>query len=181
MVRAFIDEWRLKMDYKVLLHPYRFLIVAALGEKGSSVKELMERLPDIPQAAMYRCIQILEKASLIKKISERKAKGAVEATYGLAFSMEKMKLENGSVETYLSAAYVVFFSYVHHKLSEHMSAVSQDDNLQFSKFNTIGIKIKKDEINKFTAEAEALLSKYMTKDGDSYQLTTFLVPDVNGG
>jgi len=169
------------MDYKVLLHPYRFLIVTALGEQGASVKELMERLPDIPQAAMYRCIKKLEDASLIKKISERKVRGAIEVTYGLDFSMERMKLENGSVEVYLSAAYALFFSYVHHKLADHMTVAVQDDNMQFSKFNSIGINIKKTEINKFTDEVEGLLSKYMTEDGDSYQLTTFLVPDVNGG
>ena len=40
------------MDYKVLLQPYRFLIVAALGEREASAKELMKKLPDIPQAAM---------------------------------------------------------------------------------------------------------------------------------
>nr|WP_319489918.1 helix-turn-helix domain-containing protein [uncultured Caproiciproducens sp.] len=164
------------MDYKALLQPYRFLIVAALGEREASVKELLEKLPDIPQAAMYRCIKILEKASLIRKVSERKIKGAIEATYGLNFSMEKMSLEDGSVEAYLTAAYAVFFSYVHHKLAEHTPVVAQD-NLQLSKFSTTIINIKKEEINKFTEETEALLRKYMAGDGDCYQLTTFLVPD----
>lgn len=169
------------MNYKVLLHPYRFLIVAALGEKGASVKELMEKLPEIPQAAMYRCIKMLVESSLIKKISERKTKGTLEATYGLNFSMNRMKLEGESAEAYLCAAYAVFFSYVHHKLTEHMTGTAQEDNLQFSKFNTIKINIKREEITKFTEEAEALLRKYIDEDGDSYQLTTFLVSDANGG
>jgi hypothetical protein len=163
------------MDYKVLLQPYRFLIVAALGEREASAKELMKKLPDIPQAAMYRCIKILEEASFIRKVSERKVKGAIEATYGLNFSMEKMSLEDGSVEAYLTAAYAVFFSYVHHKLIEHTAA--QDDNLKLSKFDSVIVKIKKEEITKFTEETEALLRKYMAGDGDCYQLTTFLVPE----
>jgi hypothetical protein len=163
------------MDYKVLLQPYRFLIVAALGEREASAKELMKKLPDIPQAAMYRCIKILEEASLIRKVSDRKIKGAIEATYGLNFSMEKMSLEDGSVEAYLTAAYAVFFSYVHHNLTEHTAA--QDDNLKLSKFDSVIIKIKKEEITKFAEETEALLRKYMAGDGDCYQLTTFLVPE----
>lgn len=169
------------MDYKVLLQPYRFLIVAALSEKEASVKELLQKLPDIPQAAMYRCMKLLEEASLIRKVSKRKIKGAIEATYGLNFSMEKMSLEDGSVAAYLTAAYAVFFSYVHHKLAKHAPVAAHDDNLQLSKFNTININIKKEEINKFTEETEALLKKYMAGDGDCYQLTTFLVPDPNGG
>jgi len=169
------------MDYKVLLHPYRFLIAAALGERAASVKELMERLPDIPQAAMYRSVQLLEESLFIKKVAERKIRGAVEATYGLNFSVEKMKLQDEPAEAYLSAAYGVFFSYVHHKLAEHILVVPQDDNLQFSKFNTVKINIKKNEINEFTEATEALLRKYITEEGDSYQLTTFLVPEVDGG
>jgi len=47
----------------------------------------MTKLPDIPQAAMYRCIRTLEKSSLIRKTSERKINGAMEATYGLNFSI----------------------------------------------------------------------------------------------
>lgn len=125
---------------------------------------------------MYRCIKILEEASLIRKVSERKIKGAIESTYGLDFPMEKMSLEDGSVEAYLTAAYAVFFSYVHNKLEENTPIVAQD-NLQLSKFSTTSINIKKEEINKFTEETEPFLRKYMAGDGDYYQLTTFLVPD----
>lgn len=169
------------MDYKILLHPYRFLIVATLGEKESSVKELLEKLPNIPQAAMYRSIQKLEKANIIKRVSEIKIRGAVQWTYGLNFSMEKMELDNEPVETYLNAAYTVFFSYVHNKLTQHMKIKSKAHNkIVLSKFNTMKIYIKKDKIDEFTLETEMLIKKYSVQKGDAYQLTTFLVPETNG-
>jgi hypothetical protein len=169
------------MDYKILLHPYRFLIVATLGEKELSIKELQEKLPNIPQAAMYRGIQKLEKANIIKKVSEKKVRGAVQGTYGLNFSMEKMQLASEPVETYLNAAYTVFFSYVHNKLANHMIIKSKaSSNISFSKFNTMKIHIKKDKIDEFTMETEALIKKYSVPEGDAYQLTTFLVPEANG-
>lgn len=170
------------MDYKILLHPYRFLIVATLGKGEASTKELQEKLPNIPQAAMYRNIKKLEKANIIKKISEKKIRGAVQATYALNFSMEKMQLDNESVETYLNAAYAVFFSYVHDMLAKHMLLKSKkDSNIDLSKFNTIKIHIKKDKIDEFRTETEELLKKYLVQQGDAYQLTTFLVPEPNGG
>jgi len=73
----------------------------------------------------------------------------------------------------------VFFSYVHRKIAQHTPAAAKD-NLQMTKCNTATLYIKKEDINKFTEETEALLKKYMTSDGDSYQLTTFLVPDTKG-
>lgn len=169
------------MDYKILLHPYRFLIVATLGEGESSTKKLQEKLPNIPQAAMYRNMKKLEKANIIKKISQKKVRGAVQATYALNFSMEKMKLDDDSVETYLNAAYTMFFSYVHNTLAKHMILKSKkDSNINLSKFNTIKIHIKKDKIDEFRMETEKLLEKYLVQQGDTYQLTTFLVPEPNG-
>jgi predicted transcriptional regulator len=168
------------MDYKTLLHPYRFLITASLGEKAASVKELQDRLPNIPQATMYRSIQKLTEANIIKPISEKKVKGAVQVTYGLNISMEKMLLEGESVETYLNAAYTVFFSYVHNKIAEHRTKKTKENNIDLSKFNSVKLHIKKDKLDEFTKATRELIQKYSTEEGDIYQLTTFLVPDANG-
>lgn len=170
------------MDYKTLLHPYRFLITASLGEKAATVKELQDKLPNIPQATMYRSIQKLTEANIIKPISEKKFKGAVQVTYGLNISMEKMHMEGESVETYLNAAYTVFFSYVHNKIAEHMTKKAiENNNIDRSKFNSMKIYIKKDRIDEFTKATGELIQKYSSDDGDGYQLTTFLVPDAKGG
>lgn len=167
------------MNYSVLLHPYRFLIVSALGEKEASVKELQKKLPNIPQAAIYRSIQKLEEVNIIKRISEKKVRGAVQVTYGLNFSMERMQLENEPAETYLNAAYSVFFSYVHNKLTEHTRiAAMENSKLGFSKFNTMKIYIKKNKLGEFAKATEELVKKYSAEDGDGYQLTTFLVPEA---
>ena len=167
------------MDFKVLLHPYRFLVSASLGEKEATVKELAEKLPEIPQAALYRCVQKLEEAKLIKRVSERKVRGAAEARYGLNFSMEGMKLNSGAVEDYLSAAYAVFFSFVYHKIAKYNDDTDQD-KLQALKFHTIQIQLPEDQVTEFEEDVKALLRKYSTQGGNTYQLTTFLVPETNG-
>lgn len=170
------------MDFKLLLHPYRFLIVSTLGETESSVKELQEKLPNIPQATLYRNIKKLELANIIKQVSQKKTLGAIQIIYGLNFSMEKMSLNNAPVETYINAAYAVFFAYVHNKLTQHIGIKANKDNkLTLSKFNTIKIHIKRDNVDKFVIETADLIKKYSDENGDAYQLTTFLVPDADGG
>jgi len=178
------------MDYKILLHQYRFAIVAILGEKEATVKELRDKLPDIPQAAMYRSVSKLESAGFIKKISTHKSRGAIEVTYGLNFSLEKMKLDNENLETYVDAAYAVFFAYVHNKLMAHKQAGDIDklDNqlqdkgkLKLSRFNSTKIHVKKENLDEFASEVENLIKKYSKQEGDGYQLTTFLVPEPSEG
>ena len=183
------------MDYKILLHKYRFAIVAILGEKEATVKELRDKLPDIPQAAMYRSVSKLESAGFIKKISTHKSRGAIEVTYGLNFSLEKMKLDNEDLDTYVDAAYAVFFAYVHNKLMAHKEAGDKEagdkeklDNqlqnkgkLEFSRFNSTKIHVKKENLDEFASEVENLIKKYSKQEGDGYQLTTFLVPDPSVG
>ena len=179
----------ISMNYKILLHPYRFAIVAILGEKEATVKELRDKLPDIPQAAMYRSVSKLESAGFIKKISTHKSRGAIEVTYGLNFSLEKMKLDNEDFETYVDAAYAVFLAYVHNKLMALKEAGDIDkldnqlqDNgkLEFSRFNSTKIHVKKENLEEFASEVENLIKKYSNQEGDSYQLTTFLVPEASG-
>ena len=43
------------------------------------------------------------------------------------------------------------------------------------------IHIKNEKIREFAKETEELIKKYLAQEGDAYQLTTFLVPEVNGG
>jgi DNA-binding MarR family transcriptional regulator len=177
-----VPERKNSMDYNVLLHPYRFLIVAALGEKDASTRELQRDLPNIPQATLYRNIQKLEETKIIKRVSEKKVRGAIEVTYGLNFSMKKMELEDVSVETYLNAAYTVFFAYVHNKLTKHMTEKSDENSsLTLSKFNTMKVQIKEDMIGEFSKATEELIMKYSCEQGKVYQLTTFLVPEAKGG
>jgi hypothetical protein len=170
------------MDYTVLLHPYRFLIVAALSEKEASIKELQKKLITIPQAAMYRGVQKLEAANLIKRVSEKKVRGSIQVTYGLNFSMEKMQLNNDSAETYLNAAYAVFFAYVHTKLAEYMvTELHEDNKISLSRFNSTKIKIETDRMSEFVKATEELIQKYSSQEGEEFTLTTFLIPESNGG
>lgn len=68
----------------VLGHPVRMRIVLALvGDRELTTADLVEELPDVPPATLYRHISALIDAKVLDVASERRVRGAVERTYRL--------------------------------------------------------------------------------------------------
>jgi predicted ArsR family transcriptional regulator len=70
---------------KLLLHPVRMRIVQTLvGDRKLTVQEMGQRLPDVPQATLYRHLNQLVQGNIIKVVSQNQVRGTIERVYGLA-------------------------------------------------------------------------------------------------
>ena len=68
----------------LLLHPLRMrIILAALGRKEVTAQQLVDDLPDIPQATLYRHINILAGAGILEVVRERRSRNTIEKTFAL--------------------------------------------------------------------------------------------------
>lgn len=65
----------------ILLHPTRLRIVMSVAGDEVTTTDIAKRLPDVPQATLYRHIARLADAGMLEVSGERKARGAVERTY----------------------------------------------------------------------------------------------------
>ncbi|MCF6467068.1 ArsR family transcriptional regulator [Nonomuraea sp. MG754425] len=66
----------------LLLHPVRRRILRAmLGPDPLTTGQLLERLPDIPPATMYRHVAVLANAGVLEVAEERRVRGSVERSY----------------------------------------------------------------------------------------------------
>lgn len=68
---------------ELALHPVRIRILRAVAGARLTTHDLVELLPDIPQATLYRHLATLVKTGLLDVVEERKVRGAVERVYGL--------------------------------------------------------------------------------------------------
>lgn len=67
-----------------VLHPIRLRIVQAfLGSPTLTTRQLAERLPDVPQATLYRHLGTLADNGIIVVERENRVRGAVERVYRL--------------------------------------------------------------------------------------------------
>lgn len=65
----------------LILHPVRIRILMALSGAQLTARDLAERLPDIPQATLYRQLNRLCEGDLLEVVEERHVRGAVEKVY----------------------------------------------------------------------------------------------------
>lgn len=71
----------------LILHPVRMKIIQTLiGGRMLTVQQMAERLPDVPQATLYRHLNLLLKGGVLEIAEEKQVRGAVERTYRLALS-----------------------------------------------------------------------------------------------
>jgi len=69
---------------KSIMNPIRLKIITEITSKGTATtKEIQEVCQDIPQASLYRHIQILLKNGVLKVDSENKVRGMMERVYAI--------------------------------------------------------------------------------------------------
>ena len=88
----------------LILHPVRLRLLAAIARRQLTARQLSELLPDIPQATLYHHLGKLSYSGLLRVVSERHVRGAVEKRYALAedsAGLEPANLENASREDHL--------------------------------------------------------------------------------
>jgi DNA-binding transcriptional ArsR family regulator len=59
-------------------------LLATLTRRQLTAHQLSEQLPDVPQATLYHHLGLLTRAELLRVVSERQIRGAVEKVYTLA-------------------------------------------------------------------------------------------------
>ena len=78
----------------LLLHPVRMRLVNAMaGGLALTTSDLCGRLPDLPQATVYRHVDRLVRGGIFEVVSERRVRGAVERQLRLAREQARIDTE----------------------------------------------------------------------------------------
>lgn len=81
----------------VMLHPVRLRILTELSHSKATSKQLLERLPDIPQATLYRHLKRLLDAEFIYIAQQHTVNGALEKTYAVKESQSVSEEQQKSI------------------------------------------------------------------------------------
>ncbi|GAA4310320.1 helix-turn-helix domain-containing protein [Actinomadura luteofluorescens] len=68
---------------ELALHPVRIRVLRVVGGGRRSTREIAGRLPDVPQATLYRHLAALAKGGLLEVVEERRVGGTNERVYAL--------------------------------------------------------------------------------------------------
>lgn len=76
--------WMKHSKMKLILHPVRMKVIQSLvNGRKLTVQQLTERMKDVPQATLYRHINMLLEAGVIEVVQENQIRGTVEKVFAL--------------------------------------------------------------------------------------------------
>lgn len=151
---------------EILMHPVRIKICQALlrnKEQGLTPLEMVKILKDVPQATLYRHIQVMVDANIVSVIKEKKVKSVSEKYYAL--NEDEIRIggeEWGKVSIeekldYISYYQLLLMTQYQNYLEKLEEQNSQEDR---STFSVVELKIDEENFTQFQNELNELMIKY---------------------
>jgi DNA-binding transcriptional ArsR family regulator len=115
----------LAFNIELLLHPIRMRIIQSfIPDKELTVSQIIQLIPGVPQASLYRHLAKLAQANVVEVTAENRIRGTVEKTYKLIQGdILRQDLEKMSPEEHVDA----FFTFNAHLLAEFSEYVHRDE------------------------------------------------------
>ncbi|MFF5995617.1 helix-turn-helix domain-containing protein [Lysinibacillus sp. KU-BSD001] len=172
---------------EVLMHPVRMKILQALmqnKEGGLSTLEMITVIKDVPQATLYRHIQILVDENIIHVIKERKVRSVTEKFYSLHEGAARLNdadwkgLSKEQKINYISNYQLVLLSQYQHYLQSLEDKAQDEDSATFS---FIELTLTDEQFTYFHQELNGLVTKYyqmnnLTEEAETRTIAINIIP-----
>lgn len=152
----------------LLLHPQRLRIMQCfLGNRQLTVQQIAERMPDIPQATLYRQLNQLVKGGLIFVVQQNQKRGTIEKVYAAAEqagSVSEQDLENVDRDELLRH----FILFVTMLIDDFESYLSRKEPLQLLQdgvgFRQASLYLTDEEFQQFAAKLSAVFQEVLMNE-----------------
>jgi len=173
-----------KSKAELLLHPVRMKIVQALIGKWLTVQQLGERLPEIPQATLYRHMRLLQDSGLLKVVRHRQVRGTVERVFALAEYGQDLTVEDMRSAT-REEHMQLFLHFIALILGDY-GAYLERETIDFEKdlvmYRQAGFYASDDEVMAMLHKLKAAVGEVMANEPAPHRtrrtLTSILLPDT---
>ncbi|WP_163582548.1 helix-turn-helix domain-containing protein [Gracilibacillus saliphilus] len=173
---------------ELLIHPVRMKIIQALmrsGDNGLTTFEMLGIIKDVPQATLYRHIQTLLDAGIIRITKEKKVRSVTEKYYTL--NEEEAKLTPEEWRNTSNENKVNYYSYYQLSLmnqyQSYLSKVEDKGAEDLSTFSLLETKLDDETFAKFQKELNDLMVKYYqstsvkNKDTQTRTVAITIIPE----
>lgn len=169
-----------KADF--ILHPVRMKIIQHLSKGPATVMELKEWVSEVPQATLYRHLNLLSKNEIIYVVQEKKIRGAVERTYAMNQNSTYITAEeaaNLSKEEHMKM-FMTFVSTVTGEVEAYFNG-NTDLKTDIFGYNQLDLYLNDEEWEELSQGMQELIGKYVpnrpAKHKKKVKLVQMLVPE----
>lgn len=178
------------MESKIntILHPARMRIMQSLlGSKELTAYEISQRVPDVPQASLYRHLNKLLEAEVLEVVKENKVRGTMEKVYALSNQLETLTA-NEVKEASRQDHFGFFFSFLTNLLGDYEQYLQQE-NIDLEKdgvsYRQVSIFLSDEELKDLLTEMRTIVGKVMDNEPTTERklrtISTIVIPkDARG-
>lgn len=161
---------------EIIMHPVRMKISQALmrnKENGLTPLEMVKIIKDVPQATLYRHIQVLLDAGVIRIIKEKKVRSISEKYYTLNEEEARLTADDWKKSSskeklnYISYYQLSLMTQYQNYLTKLEEQGCSDDG---STFSLVELKLDDENFKKFQTELNDLVIKYYNTANKSNDL-----------
>ncbi|QHA93587.1 ArsR family transcriptional regulator [Bacillus sp. N1-1] len=166
----------------IILHPVRMKIIQYLAKGDATGYEIVTGLPQIPQATLYRHLNILNKEHIIAVIDEKQIRGAVEKTYSLQKDGARINagdFKNMSEEEQMQLLTTLYFDLLN-KTEDYIKSENTIEKDPFG-FNRVELHLTEDEFHNMRNDLIGVYKKYndrkTTREKRTIHMTQIFLPE----
>jgi len=167
----------------ILLHPVRLRIVLTAAGDEVTTADIARRLPDVPQATLYRHIAKLADAGILDIVGERQARGAIERTYRVnatQASVEAAEASEMSTDEHFKA-FTTFAGVLIETYGRYLKTPGSNPAVDGVGFRQIRLWLTDHELDDLVADVTTALARYVnlqkTHERTPRLLSTIHMPD----
>jgi DNA-binding transcriptional ArsR family regulator len=162
-------------------------ILMALVGRQMTAGNLAEALPDIAQATLYRHINTLAEAGIVKVVAENQVRGTVEKVYALeaqAAQLTQNDLAHMSKDDHMQM-FTVFITTVLQDFASYLEDREEVDLFADGvSYRKAPLYLSADEVMEISAAVQELIMPYLNNQPDGKRkrriLVSIMLPDETG-
>jgi DNA-binding transcriptional ArsR family regulator len=177
----------MKSKADLILHPVRMQIVQTLaGGKHLTVHDIVKRLPDVPQAPLYRPLNKLVQGGVIEIVAQNQVRGAIEKVYALASGgmISPQEFAESSKEEKMGV-FIQFVSGIINSFGEYVNQDIADFVKDGVTFRQAEVHMNDEEFQEFASGLADVFKKVMTneprEDRKKRKITSIIIPEAKKG
>jgi|SRR5690625_2803975 len=152
----------------ILLHPVRMKIIRTLmknNKHGLTPLKMANIIGDVSQATLYRHIQQLAEADIIRVLKEKKVRAVTEKYY--VVNMEQATFNQEEWEDYLIPEKLNYYSYyqlsLYNLYENYLHKIEKEEKSDAATLSMIDLYLNEPTFQAFQQELNDLVMKYHTK------------------
>lgn len=173
----------MKDKAELILHPVRLRILLLLSNEHMTPLQLSKRISSVSQATLYRHVNVLADAKMLRVVEENKIRGTIEKVYGVepgVAVLSAQDLLNATAEDHMRY-FTIFVSTLLSDFSQYLERGKPDLVRDMVGYRQVAVNLSDEELIEVSQKMSAAILPHLSNKLEGKRrarvMTTIVLPD----